>query len=640
MSTDRTQPSDNFNGEVIGHYILLNLIGRGHFADVYLGQDIRYPNRKVAIKILSTSLTAQRILTEGPILLRLDHENIVRVFEVDVEQKNSSLLNRTFIVMKREGINLRELYKDSPVPLEKVVSYVCQMAKALDYAHDQGVFHRDVKPENILQAREDKGDSGSEDKVLLSDFNIAFRPEYDTISDVQGTPEYMAPEQWDGKPCRASDLYSLGIVAYEWLYGKRPFEGLPFQLVVHHHEKRPPFEQDRVRNPAIPIAVERVLERVLAKNPAERYTTAQEFAEALAEALKAVNPQPKRVRRILGHSSIKRRDFMTVALIAMATAIAVRLGEQEVDVLTHSGAPIVASRNLAPTKHKTRLVYDKHGEKVGTVAWSPGSLYIASGGIDGMILVWDWQGRLKTRHDHQSRVLSISWSPDGKYIASVSEDGILHLWNVATGETIHKYQNNEGQLVRIAVWAATGDLAVGWGMRARVYDAPIVNGFKNPDDPFMKHIDQVNALSFSPDSTRIASASDDKTVQIWGEDKGSYLSIYPGHKAEVLSVDWAWQLDLLVSGGNDRTVQIWDASQLRLYDSYSHNGAVRAVKWASKGPYLVSGGEDAIALLWKIDKSTSAYTGHSDSVNAVTFSPDGKLIATASDDKTVHIWEV
>lgn len=639
MSTDRTQPADNLNGEVIGHYILLNLIGRGHFADVYLGQDIRFTSRKVAIKIFSASLTPQRILTEGPILLRLDHENIVRVFEVDVEQKNSSLLDRTFIVMKREGINLRELYKDSPVPLEKVVSYVCQMAKALDYAHAQGVCHRDVKPENILQAKEDDNSSDSEGKIRLSDFNIAFRPEYDTIGDVLGTPEYMAPEQWDGKPCEASDLYSLGIVAYEWLYGKRPFEGLPFQLVVQHHENTPPFEQDRVRNPAIPVAVERVLERVLAKNPAARYTTAQEFAEALAEALKASNPQPKRVHRSLVHSSINRRDFIIVALIAMAAAIAVRLGEQEVDVLSHPGAPIATGTPVSQ-QHKTLLIYKDHDAKVSAVAWSPDGTRIASGGFDGEIRVWNLQGKTLAQYNHNAKVLSIAWDPTSTYIVSVSADGKVRFWNATTGQIHYEYPVDS--FVTAAAWSTRKDLVVGLGSKAGVFDTPIDHGFRLPDNFFIGHKDTINALSFSPDSTKVASASEDSTVCLWDEDKGSLISPpYTGHKAQVLSVDWAPQpLDLIVSGGSDQTVQIWIASQTKLYHSYSHKGSVLAVRWSSNGEYLVSGGEDAIARLWKIDKSTTDYTGHSDSVNAVTFSPGGRLIATASDDRTVHVWEV
>src|SRR5438067_526369 len=162
------------------------------------------------------------------------------------------------------------------VPLPTVISYVKQIASALQYIHDRGIIHRDVKPENIFL--------GSNDKVLLGDFGLATTIS-DEEQDIFGTPAYMAPETIQGKPGLTSDQYALSIVVYEWLCGERPFSGSFPEIVVQQINVPPPPLRKKV--PSIPSAIEQVVMRALEKNPDRRFSSVQAFANALEQASEA-----------------------------------------------------------------------------------------------------------------------------------------------------------------------------------------------------------------------------------------------------------------------------------------------------------------------------------------------------------------
>src|ERR1700680_2163419 len=164
--------------------------------------------------------------------------------------------------------------KDTTLPLPTVVSYVQQVADALQYAHDEKLIHRDIKPENMLLGRRNE--------VLLSDLGIATVAQssrYQSTQDVIGTVAYMPPEQIQGKPRPASDQYSLGIVVYEWLSGDRPFHGSAIEIVTKHLAIPPAPLREKV--PTISLDIEQVVLTALAKDPKERFGSVQAFANAL-----------------------------------------------------------------------------------------------------------------------------------------------------------------------------------------------------------------------------------------------------------------------------------------------------------------------------------------------------------------------
>src|SRR5207245_35647 len=164
-----------------------------------------------------------------------------------------------------------------PLPLSTIVSYVTQLADALQYAHEQKVIHRDIKPENMLLGRRNE--------VLLSDFGIALVAQssrYQSTQDIVGTISYMSPEQIQGKPRPASDQYSLGIVVYEWLSGDRPFHGSFTELVGQHLSVPPPSLREKFST--IAPEMEQVILIALAKDPKQRFASIQTFAAALEQA--------------------------------------------------------------------------------------------------------------------------------------------------------------------------------------------------------------------------------------------------------------------------------------------------------------------------------------------------------------------
>ena len=264
-------------GQQLGNYQLQRLIGTGGFAEVYLAEH-KYLRTRAAIKILHTQLAhddQEYFLVEARTVAHLIHPHIIRVLEFGVESATP------FLVMDyAPNGTLRQLHpKGSYVPLATVVSYVKQLAEALDYAHSQQVIHRDIKPENMLV--------GSKNEVLLSDFGIAQVAQssrYQDVRDMAGTIAYMAPEQISAHPRTASDQYSLGIVVYEWLTGERPFQGSFTEIAVKHNLVTPPSFHERV--PGMTSAVEEVVLTALAKEPQQRFATVSAFAQALEQASK------------------------------------------------------------------------------------------------------------------------------------------------------------------------------------------------------------------------------------------------------------------------------------------------------------------------------------------------------------------
>jgi serine/threonine protein kinase len=270
-------------GQHVGNYQIRQLLGRGGFAEVYLGEHV-YLGTRAALKVLTGPLDeheAGAFQREARLLAGLIHSHIVRVIDFGIHN------GTPFLVLDyAPGGTLRQRHpKGEQLPLVTIIEYVSQIASALQYAHSQHLIHRDVKPENVLLGRDGQ--------LLLADFGIAVLTQSmqsTRTQQVVGTPTYMAPEQLQGHACQASDQYALGILAYEWLCGRPPFVGSPTKIAAQHRFVSPLPLKKRI--PSLPSSVEQVILQALAKDQAARFPSVKAFAEALSAACTASPPAP------------------------------------------------------------------------------------------------------------------------------------------------------------------------------------------------------------------------------------------------------------------------------------------------------------------------------------------------------------
>jgi eukaryotic-like serine/threonine-protein kinase len=258
-----------------GRYRILRKLGSGGMANVYLAEDEDL-GRRVAIKILSDRYASddnfnERFRREAKSAASLSHPNIVSIYD------RGEADGLPYIAMEViEGRTLKELVMTrGPLPIAQAVEYAKHILGALRFAHRHGIIHRDIKPHNVLL--------GAEDRVKVTDFGIARAgaSQMTEVGSIMGTAQYLSPEQARGAPVAApSDLYSAGVVLYEMLTGKTPFNGdTPIEIAMKHLNEapRPPSE---LRS-EIPAELDLIVLRALAKDPHDRYQSAEEFSEDL-----------------------------------------------------------------------------------------------------------------------------------------------------------------------------------------------------------------------------------------------------------------------------------------------------------------------------------------------------------------------
>ncbi len=662
-------------GQQLGHYRLIRQIGRGGFADVYLGEHL-YLNTKVAIKVLQTHLAANELpdfIREARTIAGLSHPHIIRVQDFGLEDEVP------YLVMEyAPNGTLRQRYaKGTRLAVTTILPFVQQVAEALDYAHQRRLIHRDVKPENMLL--------GANMDVLLSDFGIALIAQTtreQSRHEVVGTAAYMAPEQLQGRPQPASDQYALGIVVYEWLSGDLPFRGTFTEVASQHVLAPPPPLRQRVPN--ISYDVETVIQTALAKDPQQRFASATAFARALEQANRAqpllntveenlptilvtphpptplptvpayftsapppppppsalapennyqVMPSPSNQAGTYQPAQQPGKPAQGISRRALFVGIAgVAIGSAILSVLL-----LEHFQSSGPQAHSTPTPGSSTTTQPATVTSTTSAGNTPTTGTTPAPAV---QGQtLMTYTGHANQVTTVEWSPNNPLLlASGSEDKTARIWSYTNLNNSVLHQ--QADMVYSLTWSPSGQLIASGG------ESPTIEiwdtGSSNTVHTYNGHSLPVYSVKWSPDGSSIVSGSADKSAQVWDASTMAQIASYTLHSATVWAVAWSPDGSLIASAALDGTVQVWNsrtAANMATFHA-TQTSSLRAVAWSPNGQHIAFGGEDQIVQIWDVTSGTRvvSYTGHSGHIEDIKWSPAGTLIASAGRDKTVQIW--
>jgi serine/threonine protein kinase/WD40 repeat protein len=606
---------------ISGKYVLLDRLGSGGMASVFLCRH-RVMRRHVAIKVLpdreaGDPLQLERFHREARAVATLDHPNIVRAHDIDCDGKMH------FLVMEYvDGSNLDEIVqKHGRLEVKRAMHYICQAAHGLQHAHEAGLVHRDIKPANLLLDRNGV--------VKILDMGLArfFREERDNLTQehdrqsVLGTADYLAPEQAldsHAVDIRA-DIYSLGVTFYFLLTGSSPFQGGSIAQKLIWHQVRTPKAIREVR-PEVPVEVAEAVDRMLAKDPDQRFQTPAEVVDALLPFVQEPLAPPSENEMPVRCAALRRDEptpsVTPVLPLSTLTTTARRSLKQSVALSTVATATTESTFDLnRAAERETRAPAKKRPRRRRTWKWAAvvaGGLLLAAvvgagtyraifGGDSRRPDPFPWRGdrtgSARIFAAHSAQVESVAVAPDGKHVLTGSADRTMLLWDLETGEVLRSFQ----------------------GFNGIVY-----------------------FVDFSPDGRLAVSASGDGTVRLWNWRTGEEVRRCEGHEGAVHCAAFNRDGSRLASAGEDRTVRIWEtATGVEVQRCEGHDKGVWWVVWSPDGRAVLSAGKDASIRLWDAQFGTEKqqFRGHRDEVRRVAFSADGSRILSGSFDTTMRLWD-
>ncbi len=640
--------SDVF-GKKLGQYILLEQLGEGGMAKVYNALDSR-AERNVAIKVIlpnkrSSQIFLQQFEQEAKSLANLIHTNIVKVLNYGIED------GQPYLVMEFvPGGTLKEAMQ-RPLPWQTAAAVLAPIARALEYVHRQQIVHRDVKPSNILL--------DENFRPMLSDFGIVKLLESkdednnSAIGVGVGTPDYMSPEQGMGKDVDfRADIYSLGLVYYEMVTGKKPFAAdTPMAAVIRHITDEIPLPS--AIDKTIPRYVENAMLRAIQKDPEDRYPSMGTFADVLESLALGKDAPAKEIIRLSQRKKRKERIkvqpklFLTLLIPLALVLFYFAYGYWKGPALQPSGPSIspsavsVAAQNTATQSAVSSPTNTQPGLGQPTQSAEKNSVALASASevtLRGTPLVQPSDSFKEFARWGIGGVNVVKWSPDGKLIALGTTSGIF--FYDADSKQLTRFINTNYDVIEMT-FSPDGNLILAGSLDGQVKVWQIENGEPAQDFGNSKSSAKVTAISYSPNGKNLAIGHEDGTIHYYVADQTNpVMTVWQPQSVQALAISSDNRF-LYVSNGENKII-VWDIAFQKVDSELVSSVPINKFDMSRNGQFLLSAGNGNAAYLWDMFEGhvVSSFSNLGGIVTDLEFSNDDKLVVISLNNGTIKVFAI